>query len=117
VNAKALTDLTKFYTEDLKFGGEFYDILDFKIQVFKNFCRKAGIFPKDYCEVYDTILKGKTHDFYYQYIDQKGYIFLEIIARTRIYFYIPENYQLYFNKWRSTIFKNIITTNPERDIA
>jgi hypothetical protein len=112
-----LTDLTKLYTDDLKFGGELYDVLDLKIQVFKNLCRKAGIPARGYHEAYDTMLKGKAHDFYYQHIDQKGYTFLEMVARTRTYIHTPENYQLYLNEWRSTMLKDVIAANPERDIA
>jgi hypothetical protein len=93
-----LINLIKLYTNDLKFGGDFYDVLNSKIQVFHNLCRKAGISPSGYYETYDTMLKGKAQDFYYQYLALKGFIFLEIIARTRSYFHTSENYQLYFNE-------------------
>ena len=38
-STKLLTDLMKFYTDDAKkYGGEVYNILNTKLQVFYNYC-------------------------------------------------------------------------------
>jgi hypothetical protein len=93
VTFKMLTDLAKLYVDDdLKFGGEFYDVFNQKIKVYKNLCRMAGISAKGYHEVYSIMLKGKARDFYYYYIDSQGLIFLEMVARIHTYFYTPENH-------------------------
>jgi hypothetical protein len=99
VTFKMLTDLAKLYVnDDLKFGGEFYDVLNQKVKIYKSFYRMAEIPAKGYHEVYSIMLKGKARDFYYYYIDSQNLTFLEIIARTYIYFYTPENYQFYINE-------------------
>jgi hypothetical protein len=94
-----LTDLAKLYVnDDLKFGDEFYDMLNQKIKVYKSFCRMAGIPAKGYYEAYSIMLKGKARDFYYHYIDSQGFTFLEMIACIYTYFHIPENHQFYINE-------------------
>jgi hypothetical protein len=117
ITFKMLTDLAKLYVDDnLKFGGEFYDVLDQKIKIYKNFCRMAGIPAKGYHETYSIMLKSKARDFYYHYIDSQNIIFLEMVACTYTYFYTPKNYQLYINEWKSTVLKDVIAANPEKNI-
>jgi hypothetical protein len=99
VTFKMLTDLAKLYVDDdLKFGGKFYDVLDQKIKIYKNFYRMAGIPAKGYYKAYSIMLKGKARNFYYYHIDSQGFTFLEMIARTHTYFHIPENHQFYINE-------------------
>jgi hypothetical protein len=44
IPTKEITNLIKIYTnQDDKYGGEMYDILDVKLQVFYDYCNKAGI--------------------------------------------------------------------------
>ena len=43
LNSKALTDLIKLYNDDNKFGGELYDILDAKLKIFRDLCKKTSI--------------------------------------------------------------------------
>ena len=85
---KALTDLAKLYNnEALKFSGEKYDILDAKLKIFRETCRKADIQPYQYQEAFSTMLKG--------------------------FFHTTENHQLCLQEWRSTTFHNIIAQNLE----
>jgi hypothetical protein len=43
--AKMLTDFAKFYNNDLKFGSDYYDMLNTKLWVFYDLYDKAGIGP------------------------------------------------------------------------
>jgi hypothetical protein len=62
LTTKALTDLSKLYhSENLKFGGEMYDILDAKLKIFRDLCRKADVQPNHYHEAFSTMLKGRAH--------------------------------------------------------
>jgi hypothetical protein len=81
-----------------KFGGELYNVLNSKLQIFRGIYRKAGISPNGYRNAYDMMLQGKTKEFYYQHFENKGYSFDKIITRTRKYFHTTENYQLYFGE-------------------
>ena len=44
IPSRKVTNLMKIYSdEEKKFGGELYDILDAKLQVFQDCCNKVGI--------------------------------------------------------------------------
>jgi hypothetical protein len=61
---KPLTDLSKLYhNDDKKYGGEEYDVLDSKLQIFYHYCNKIGL---DQCHhAYSIMLKGRASEFYY----------------------------------------------------
>ena len=115
---KALTDLAKLYNDEaLKFSGEKYDILDAKLKIFREMCRKADIQPYQYHEAFSTMLKGRAHQFYYDHLAERGFNFDEMIRRTKGFFHTTENHQLYLQEWRSTTFRNIIAQNPDKDLS
>jgi hypothetical protein len=58
--AKMLTNFAKFYNNDLKFEGNYYDVLDTKLRVFYDLYNKAGIGPRYYHVAYNIMLKGKV---------------------------------------------------------
>jgi hypothetical protein len=58
--AKMLTDFAKFYNNDLKFGNNYYNMLNIKLRVFYDLYDKAGIGPEYYHAAYNTMLKGKA---------------------------------------------------------
>jgi len=44
IPTKELTNLTKlYYNDDSKYGGEIYDVLNAKLQIFYDYYNKAGI--------------------------------------------------------------------------
>jgi hypothetical protein len=43
LTAKTLTDLSKLYSNEAKFGGEMYNILDAKLKIFREMCRMTDI--------------------------------------------------------------------------
>jgi hypothetical protein len=104
------------YAIEPKFGGELYNVLDSKFQIFRGICRKAGISPNGYRDAYDMMLQGKAKKFYYQHFESKGYLFDKMIARTRKYFHITENYQLYFGEWRILMLKDVISANSDKNL-
>ena len=115
---KALTDLGKLYHDDaLKFGGEKYDILDAKLKIFRELCRKADIQPDYYHEAFSTMLKGRAHQFYYDHLAERNFDFDEMIRRVKAFFHTTENLQLYLQEWRSTTLRSIIMQNPDNDLS
>jgi hypothetical protein len=58
--AKMLTNLAKFYNDDLKFGNDYYDMLNTKLRVFYDLYDKAGISSGYYYAAYNTMLKSKA---------------------------------------------------------
>jgi hypothetical protein len=58
--ARMLTNFAKIYNNNLKFGGDYYDMLDTKLRIFYDLYDKAGISPGYYHAAYNTMLKGKV---------------------------------------------------------
>jgi hypothetical protein len=115
---KALTDLGKLYnSEDLKFGGEMYDVLGAKLKIFNEKCRRSGIQPHQYHEAFSTMLKGRALQFYYNHLAERGMKIDEMIGRTKAFFHTTENHQLYLQEWRATTFSYIIEKNPDNDLS
>ena len=101
----------------MKFAGDLYDVLNIKLNIFYNLCTKAGAQESQYAIAFDTMLKGKAQSFYYQHLAQKDLPFDVMVTRMRTYFHTPENHQLFLNEWRTTMLKDIIATNPEKNLA
>jgi hypothetical protein len=38
-------------------------------------------------------------------------------AKTRAFFHTIENHQMYLNEWRTTMLKNVIATNPDKNLV
>ncbi|TQN64614.1 hypothetical protein CSHISOI_11033 [Colletotrichum shisoi] len=64
---KQLADLTKLYLgNNMKYGGEKYDVLDIKLIIFRKNCNNAGISndANHLTAAFPFMLKGKAYDFY-----------------------------------------------------
>ncbi len=64
-----------YNNNDKKYGGEEYDVLDVKLQVFYDCCSKIGLLEEQYYNVYSVMLKGRVSDFYYDKIVGRVYDF------------------------------------------
>jgi len=102
---REVTNLMKVYSdEEKKFGGELYDMLGAKLQVFYDCCNKVGIQRHQYHHAFSVILKGRAATFYYDHIAGKNYSFDIMLQLTRAHFETDENRQLYMSEWRETTF-------------
>jgi hypothetical protein len=89
----------KIYNNDKKkFTGEIYDIFNIKLRVFYNYCVKIGLSDTQYYNAFSVMLKGRVVIFYYNNLFNKSYGFEDIIIKTKIYFEIEENRQLYLSE-------------------
>ncbi|TAQ84532.1 hypothetical protein B7494_g7146 [Chlorociboria aeruginascens] len=61
---KKLKALTKLYTEKNKYNGDIGG-LTFKLTIFHNFCRKAGVSSAVRAMAFFTMLKGRALNYYY----------------------------------------------------
>jgi hypothetical protein len=62
------------------------------------------------------MLEGKAQDFYYQHLSRQQLTYEDMVTKTRAYFHTPENHQLYLSEWRTTLLKDVIATNPDKDL-
>ena len=111
-NTRPLTELTKLYNEDKKFGGELYDVLNSKLRIFYDSCKKAGIREDRYADAFSIMLKGRAAEFYYDKLAGSGSTFDGMIFATRCHFETDEMKQQYLMEWRETTFSRVIAQNP-----
>ena len=70
----------KFYTDDAKkYGGEVYDILNAKLQVFYDRCITVRVLEEEYYIVFLIMLKDRVSDFYYDKIIGRSYNFIIMV--------------------------------------
>lgn len=114
---RALTDLAKLYNNDMKFTGDLHDVLNIKLNIFYDTCQKVGITEDKYDTAFATMLLGKAQSFYYQHLAQKSMPFPIMVERMRAYFHTPENHQLFLHEWRTTMLKDIVTSNLDKTMS
>jgi len=112
--AKLLTDLMKIYNDDddKKYGGEEYDILDVKLQVFYDCCSKIGLPDTQYYSAFSIMLKGRASNFYYDKLSGRSYDFQTMINLTKAHFETEENHQKCLSEWHETTLLGTISENP-----
>lgn len=109
---KQLVDLMKIYNNDEhKYGGEVYEVLEYKLRIFYDYCRKVGLLEENYIDAFSIILKGRASEYYFTQLVGKGYTFLRIKERLQIHFETAEKRQLYLSEWRETTLHQVIEKN------
>jgi hypothetical protein len=115
IPSREVTNLMKIYQdEEKKFGGELYNTLGAKLQVFRDCCNKVGLMRHQYHHAFSVMLKGRAATFYYDYIAGKRHNFDTMLRLTRTHFKTDENRQLYISEWRDTTFHRVISSNPTK---
>ena len=70
----------KFYTNNnKKYGGEVYNILNIKLQVFYNCCIIVKVLEEQYYIAFLIMLKDQVSNFYYNKITGRLYNFITIV--------------------------------------
>jgi len=87
-----------YANDDKKYGGDEYDILDVKLQVFYDCCSKIGLPEAQYHLAYSIMLKGRASNFYYDKIAGRSYDFDTIVNMTKAHFETEENHQKYLSE-------------------
>jgi hypothetical protein len=103
-----------YNNDDKKYGGEEYDILDVKLQVFYDCCSKIGLSDTQYYSAFSIMLKGRASNFYYDKLSGRSYDFQTMINLTRAHFETEENHQKYLSEWRETTLLRMISENPDK---
>jgi hypothetical protein len=103
-----------YNNDDKKYGGEEYDILDLKLQVFYDCCSKIGLPDTHYYSAFSIMLKGRASNFYYDKLSGRSYDFQTMINLTRAHFETEENHQKYLSEWRETTLLRTTSENPDK---
>ncbi|KAF6795466.1 glycosyl transferase [Colletotrichum musicola] len=115
--AKQLSDLIKFYTEDMKYDGSKYDSFESKMAIFRDTCNKADITIPQYRGAFSTMLKGKAIDYYFSLTidnDASSMSFHELAIRVKSHFETEEFQSAYISEWAQTTFAQVIRDNPNK---
>jgi hypothetical protein len=94
-------------------------VLNLKLNIFYDLCAKAGVTEEQHKMAFAMMLRGKAQTFYYQHLasTSTNLTFTAMLDRMRAYFHTPENHQLFLNEWRTTMLKDVIASNPDKDLA
>ncbi|OBR02159.1 Aurora kinase 2 splicing [Colletotrichum higginsianum IMI 349063] len=112
--SKQLTDLTKLYTNEMKYGGGMYDVFDSKMLIFRDNCHKAGITQRHFAGAFSIMLRDKALAFYFDRLcdDQAPADFHAMASRVKLHFETEESRQAYLTEWRNTTFDRVAIDNP-----
>jgi hypothetical protein len=92
-------DLFKLYqSDDKKYTRELYNILNIKLRVFYDCCKKVRLQKDQYYDAFSAMLKDRASDFYYDSIMGKTTDFDTMVAMTRTHFETEENRQMYLTE-------------------
>ena len=83
--------VAKMYTNSQKYDGVSKSF-NFKLTIFKDICRKAGLQLGNYIIAFLTMLKGLTQDHYYNYT-LLARTYLKVYTHMRNFFKRPEFYR------------------------
>ncbi|HEY2455482.1 MAG TPA: hypothetical protein VGI71_23255 [Scandinavium sp.] len=109
---RLLTDLTKLYNDDKRFGGELYDIFDSKYKIFCDDCTKIGLPEYEWHKSFSTMLKGRAAMYYYDRMAGYDFPLSTMTQMMKDHFHTEENRQFYLSEWRETTFPKLIGENP-----
>ena len=94
--SKEAAIVAKIYTEDQKYN-RISKSFDFKLAIFINICKKAGLQPDSYITVFLIILKRLAQDYYYN-CSLSAKMFDKVCTYIQNFFEGPEYYRKNLNK-------------------
>jgi hypothetical protein len=83
--------LKKTYNNDNKYGGELYDIIDVKLQIFYKCCNTIRLPEDQFYKAFLVMLKGYARSFYHSRITRRQYDFITMVAMVKGHFKTKEN--------------------------
>ncbi|KAF6806255.1 glycosyl transferase [Colletotrichum plurivorum] len=109
-----LTDLSKLYTDEMKYGGGPSYIFETKVMIFRDNCYKAGIPQTKWGGAFSVMLKGRALAYYYHHMcdPDNPLSFHDAGIVMKSHFESDESRQAHLNSWRKTTFVSIIRDNP-----
>jgi hypothetical protein len=104
---REITNLTKFYTDEVKYSGE-QDNFDFKFEIFQNYCLRAGVPKQAYIIAIPTMLRGLALKYYFTHL--KDFNLLEnVCTGIKSYFEGDEYKRDILSRWNAITLKQVAT--------
>ena len=112
--SKEAAMVAKMYTDSQKYDGV-SESFDFKLAIFEDTCRRAGLQLDSYMIAFPTMLKGLAQDHYYNRgLSAKTYT--EACTHMRNFFEGPEFYRKNLAEWNATTLQGIIDANTDKSV-
>ena len=111
---KEAATVAKMYTDSQKYDGV-SESFDFKLTIFEDICRRAGLQPDGYMIAFPTMLKGLAQDHYYNR-SLSARTYAEACTHIRNFFEGPEFYRKNLAEWNATTLQGIIDANTDKPI-
>ena len=105
---RALANLTKMYTEKMQYGGE-NDNFDFKLTIFHNLCKRAGIPLNHRNEAYPAMLRDLALEHFFINLNNNSVMppLEELCDKTRNYFEGPVYCRSILGQWETLTIKTV----------
>jgi hypothetical protein len=104
----------KIYRVEHKYGGEEYEVMASKLNLFYDLCGKVEIGQELYQRAFSIMLKGRASQFYYNNLIGVPIDFARMVEAVRAHFETPEVRQKYLSDWRNTTLTKVIQSNPNK---
>jgi hypothetical protein len=111
---KEAATVAKMYTDSQKYDGV-SESFDFKLTIFEDICRRAGLQPDGYMIAFPTMLKGLAQDHYYNR-GLSARTYAEACTHIRNFFEGPEFYRKNLAEWNATTLQGIIDANTDKPV-
>jgi hypothetical protein len=111
---KEAATVAKMYTDSQKYDGV-SESFDFKLTIFEDICRRAGLQLDDYITAFPTMLKGLAQDYYYNR-GLSARTYAEACTYIRNFFKGPEFYRKNLAEWNATTLQGIIDANTDKPV-
>ena len=99
---RAITNLRKAYTQELKYCGA-DDSLSLKLEMFYDLCAENGITEDSYRIALPIMLSGQAHTYYYSTIAKFNLDFNDAVQMLRNQYETEQRQQKDFSEWSTTL--------------
>jgi hypothetical protein len=106
---QVITNLMKIYQDSMKYTGELYDVLDTRIQLFRDNCHKVGLTQLHHG--FSVMLTGRAASYYYDSITGRRLDFDSMVYMMKRHFETEQVRQFYKTEWRTITFQKTIDEN------
>lgn len=108
VFSRAAANVAKMYSTEQKYTGT-DDPFDYKLEIFKDICARAGLPEEGYMLAFATMMKGTAESYYFS-AKLREKIFEEACNSIRQFFEGQEYYNKNLIKWNSTSLSTVMRT-------
>jgi hypothetical protein len=111
---KEIGIVAKIYTEEQKYGG-IDESFDYKLKIFYDICKRAGLPNTAYIDAFPTMLKGLAQDHFYNH-DLSERPFDQACTHLRNFFEGPGYYRKNLDEWNATTLASIVQENTSKTL-